>query len=98
MKTQHSFRWWFYIIVPIISAVLTVVGIEMGFTIFFPVPFSIESNMYFEPDPFTGYRLKPNSIGYYQNLISATTNKHGHRDKTVSIKKPEGGIQIAFIG
>jgi hypothetical protein len=65
---QKTQRWWFYFVIPVGSAILTVMIIELGFVIFHPIPFSIEKNMYFEADPFTGYRLKPNSMGYFQPL------------------------------
>jgi hypothetical protein len=80
------------------SAILTLVIIELGFVIFHPIPFSIEKNMYFEPDPFTGYKLKPNSVGYFQQQIPAQTNKNGHRDELVSVEKTDGVFRILVIG
>ena len=40
--------------------------------------------MYFEEDPLLGYRLKPNSIGYFQNGIPARANSNGHRDYEIN--------------
>ena len=69
--------------VSIISVVLTIGLLELSLAIFFPVPFSIEQNMYFEPDPYTGYRLRANSIGSFRSgKIPASTNRHGHRSET----------------
>ena len=54
--------------------------------------------MYFESDPFTGYRLKPNSLGYFQEEIPARANNHGHRDKFVSVEKADGVFRIMVLG
>ena len=89
---------WWYVVVPLLSALLTVALIEAGLAIFHPIPFSIESNMYFEPDPFTGYRLKPNATGYFQRQIPARTNAHGHRGRPVAEEKPEGTFRILVLG
>jgi hypothetical protein len=67
---------------------LTLGAVELGLAIFRPVPFSIESSMYFEADPYTGYRLKPGGVGHYKMSIPAVANSHGHRDIEVPLKKP----------
>jgi lysophospholipase L1-like esterase len=54
--------------------------------------------MYFVADEHTGYRLKPNSEGYYQNQIPANANLHGHRDDPVTIQKPKGTYRILVLG
>ena len=77
---------------------LTLGAIELGLAIFHPVPYSIETNMYFEADPYTGYRLKPGGIGHYQMGIPAVANSHGHRDIEVTLKKPPGVFRILVIG
>jgi len=77
---------------------LTLVAIELGLAIFHPTPFSIETNMYFEADPYTGYRLKPGGIGHYQMGIPAIANSHGHRDVEVPLEKPAGVFRILVIG
>jgi hypothetical protein len=81
-----------------VSVILTVVIIEVGFNIFHPIPFSIENNMYFEADPFTGYRLRPNSIGYFQQAIPARVNENGHRDDAVLTERTEGVSRILVLG
>ena len=98
MQPKHSSRRWFYVVTPMVSAILALVIIELGFLIFHPIPFSIEKNAYFEPDPFTGYRLKPNSIAYFQQRIPARINKYGHRDELVSVEKPDGVFRILALG
>ena len=86
------------VLLPLIACGLTLGALELGMTIFHPVPYSIESNMYFEADPFTGYRLKPNGIGFYQQGIPAVTNSHGHRDVEVTLEKPAGVFRILVLG
>ena len=54
--------------------------------------------MYYESDPFTGYRLKPDSTGYFQHQIPARANNHGHRDKSVPVEKTEGIFRILVLG
>lgn len=88
----------FSFVVPIISTLLTVLVIEVGFNLFHPIPFSIERSMYFEPNQYTGYKLKPNSTGYFRNEITAQANKHGHRDDFVPLKKPDGVFRILLLG
>ena len=80
------------------ECVLTLGAVELGLAIFHPVPYSIESNMYFEADPYTGYRLKPGGIGHYQMGIPAVANSHGHRDIEVTLKKPSGVFRILVLG
>ena len=75
------------------ECVLTLGAVELGLAIFHPVPYSIESNMYFEADPYTGYRLKPGGIGHYQMGIPAVANSHGHRDVEVTLKKTTRCLQ-----
>jgi hypothetical protein len=88
----------FQFLVPLVSCVLTVVAIELGLAIFHPIPFSIETNMYFESDPYTGWRLKPHGAGYYQLGIPGNSNSHGHRDVEVPLKKPPGVFRIMVLG
>jgi hypothetical protein len=88
----------FKVLVPLLAGVLTVAAIELGLALFHPVPFSIETNMYFEPDPYTGWRLKPGGTGYYQMGIPGNANSHGHRDVETSLKKPPGVFRILALG
>ena len=91
-------RWWFYVLVPAISAIFTLVVVEIALLIFHPIPFSIETNMYFEEDAYTGYRLKPNATGYFQDQIIAQTNEHGHRDRSIPIEKTDESLRILVLG
>ena len=88
----------FKFLVPLLACVVTLGFLELALSVGYPVPFSTESNMYFEPDPYTGYRLKPGSVGYYQNGILAITNSHGHRDNETPLKKPAGTFRILVLG
>lgn len=81
-----------------LAVVLTLGMVELGLAIFHPVPFSIETNMYFEADPFTGFRLKPGGVGHFQMGIPAIANSQGLRDVEVSVKKPPGVFRILVLG
>jgi len=89
---------WFYIAVPLFSVIATLLLIELVLCIFYPLPYSMEINMYYEPDPYTGYRLAPNSIGYFQRGIVARTNSLGQRDVEHSLKKPASVYRVLVIG
>lgn len=54
--------------------------------------------MYFEQDPFTGFRLKPYGKGYFQNNILAQANSHGHRNREVTLSKPPDVYRILVLG
>jgi GDSL-like Lipase/Acylhydrolase family len=88
----------FQILVPLIACGVTLVALELGMAIFYPIPFSIESNMYFEADPYTGFRLKPGGVGQFQMGIPAVANSHGHRDVEVPLTKPPGVFRILVLG
>lgn len=88
----------FYVVVPLLSVVATLLAVELGLALLRPTPYSMEQNMYFEPDPHTGYRLKPSSEGTFQNGITAVANRHGHRDDPVGIEKPPGVFRILVLG
>lgn len=88
----------FRLLAPPIAAVITLLLLEGLLAWFWPTPFAIERNMYYEPDPYTGFRLKPHSIGYFQNGIPAVANGHGHRDDEVSLEKPPGVFRILVLG
>jgi len=91
-------RRFYQVLLVLLECVLTLGAVELGLAIFHPVPYSIESNMYFEADPYTGYRLKPGGIGHYQMGISAVANSHGHRDVEIPLKKPAGVVRILVLG
>jgi hypothetical protein len=88
----------FQVLVPLVMCGLTLGAVELGMAMFYPIPFSIEKNMYFEADPYTGNRLKPGGVGHYQMNIPAVANKHGHRDVEVPLKKPRGVFRILVLG
>jgi hypothetical protein len=94
MNRQRLFK----VLVPLLTCVLTVGAFELGLTIFHPVPFSIESNMYYEADPYTGFGLRPGAVGHFQMGIPAVANSHGHRDVDVPVKKPPGVFRILVLG
>lgn len=88
----------FYLLVPLCSLLLTLAGVELILVLFFPIPYSIEWGMWYEKDPYTGYRFKPDSFGYLQNKISAHANSRGHRDDEVELKKKDGIFRILVLG
>lgn len=93
------FRKRFYIIVPLLATTLTLLFIEAGLSIFYPIPYSMERDMFYIPDEFTGYKIRPHiNIEYYQNGILTTTNGHGHRDDEVSIAPSPNKLRILAIG
>lgn len=97
-KRPNRPRRLFQVMVPLVACGLTLGAIELGMAIFHPIPHSMEENMYFEADPYTGYRLKPGGIGHFQMDIPAAANSHGHRDVEVTLKKPPGVFRILVVG
>ena len=71
--------------------------LELFLAAFRPVPPSIEQNMYFEPDPVTGFRIKPLSEGHF-GTIPANANEHGHRDEAASLEKPAEVFRVLSLG
>ncbi len=88
----------FYVLVPLLTAVVVLLLVEAGLTFFYPVPFTIDRNMVYVADPVLGYRPKPGSEGYYRGGIPARANKHGHRDDPVDLAKPSGVFRILVLG
>lgn len=80
------------------SVVVTLLAAEFALRAFHPVPFSIEKNMYFIADPYTGYRLKPGSVGVFSGGIPAIANRNGHRSDEIEPFKPVGVQRILVIG
>jgi hypothetical protein len=62
------------------------------------VPFALERNMVFVPDPILGYRPKPGGEGFYRGGIPAAANEPGHRDDLVTIEKPPGVFRVLVLG
>lgn len=77
---------------------MTLLVVELVLAFFYPVPYSVEFNMYFEPDPFTGFRLKPHGKGFFQNGIPANANGNGHRDSEAPLAKPIGTYRLFVLG
>ena len=88
----------FYVITPVLSVIITVLLIDSFFALASPAPLSIERNLCFENDPYTGFRHKPGSTGYYQNNIPAVVNENGHRDDPVTLVKPEDVFRVLVLG
>jgi GDSL-like Lipase/Acylhydrolase family len=97
---EHRGRMWnlYRFIVPLFAGAITIVALELAMSVFHPVPFSIETNMYFEADPYTGFRLKPFGSGHFQMDIPAVANSQGNRDVEVPLKKPPGVFRILVLG
>ena len=90
--------WALRLVVPAASALLAVLAAEVVLAVFFPVPYATEFNMYFEPDSYTGYRLKPYGKGFFQNGIPADANRYGQRSSEVSLPKPPGTLRLLVLG
>ena len=88
----------FYILIPLVASLLAVLFLELGLALFYPIPFSLEKNMYFESDPYTGFRNKPFGSGHFPNGVEAIANSRGQRDDEVEIPKPDGVFRVLVIG
>lgn len=88
----------FYVLLPLLAVCFTLLLAEVAFSLFYPIPFSLERNMYYEPDPHTGFRHRPDSQGRYLNGVPASANSQGHRDTAVAIPKPAGVRRILLLG
>lgn len=88
----------FYIVLPLFSGLIALLLVEIGLTIFYPIPYSLEINMYFEPDPYTGFRHRPLGKGHYPNGVEAIANSRGHRDDEVEVPKPPGIKRVLLLG
>ena len=89
----------FYFLAPLLSILFTLIAVELCLRVFYPIMFSIEGNIFFTPDPFTGYRFKPNSTSYYHNKnIPAIVNSRGHRDDEITFEKGDDVFRILVLG
>ncbi|MEM8998542.1 MAG: SGNH/GDSL hydrolase family protein, partial [Acidobacteriota bacterium] len=86
-----------YLTVPLLAAALPVVALELGLALFAPVPFASEVNMYYIPDPHTGFLHKPDSVGHYPGG-RAFINGLGHRDDGATRRKAGDVFRILVIG
>jgi len=101
-SSEKKFPKLFYLVTPLL-AILLIVGLaELSLIVFYPIPFFPEHNMYFDPDPHTGYRMRPKGFGHFGKVIGrslvAQTNSHGHRDDETPLKKPEGMFRVLVLG
>jgi lysophospholipase L1-like esterase len=84
---------------PVLAILLTVGAAELSLAWLRPVPFASESNLYFVADPHLGYRLKPDSVGFFEAAgVTGTVNRHGLRDDEFSAAKPAGELRILALG
>lgn len=88
----------FYLLTPFLSIFLTLVAVELLLALFYPIPFSGEGNIFFIPDPYTGYRLKPNNVCFSYNNIPTIVNSKGHRDHEVTFEKGDNIFRILVLG
>ncbi|MEK7991314.1 MAG: GDSL-type esterase/lipase family protein [Thiotrichaceae bacterium] len=89
----------FYLLIPLITTLFSVLLIELAFNLIYPIPFSVERGMFCQADPYTSYRLKPNVISYAHNTgYSNRINAYGHRDQAVKIPKPDNVFRILLLG
>jgi hypothetical protein len=88
----------FYVILPLLSAVLGLLLVEGALALLYPIPYALETNMYYAADEYTGFRHKPYSNGSYLNNIPAVANSRGHRDEEVEIPKPDGVYRVLVSG
>jgi len=66
--------------------------------IFYPVPYSLEVNSFYESDPYTGDHVKPNYSGVYPSGIPAHFNSLGLHDEERTYKKKAGTFRILVLG
>lgn len=87
----------FYVLVPLMAAVVALLGVESALRVFRPVPYAPEHNMVFDPDPDTGYRLRPGGVAVFGNGAHALANRQGYRNRDVDPKRP-GTFRILAVG
>ena len=78
--------------------VIALVTAELLLSVFHPIPAPREPTMSFIPDPQTGFRAEPNSVGHFRHGIPANANSQGHRDDEVAVKKDPGTYRILMLG
>lgn len=84
------------VLIIILSFSLPFVVIEVFLRLFYPIPFSVAYDFYYEEDECTGYMMAPNNLSYYQEGIKVKTNSFGLRsNKEYREKKNK---RILFIG
>ncbi|WP_353570174.1 hypothetical protein [Candidatus Albibeggiatoa sp. nov. BB20] len=99
MDNNKKYPLSFYLFVPLITTLFTILLLELALNLIAPIPFSVERGMFCEADPHTGYRLKPNVTSYAHNTgYSNHINQYGHRDQAVQIPKPDNVFRILLLG
>ncbi|MGI9308931.1 MAG: SGNH/GDSL hydrolase family protein, partial [Gammaproteobacteria bacterium] len=88
----------FYFILPVFSILVGALLAELALALFYPIPYSLESNMYYSSDEYTGFAHQPYGSGSYPSGVDAVANSRGHRDDEVEVPKPEGVFRILLIG
>ena len=88
----------FYVLVPLVAIISALLLAEVALAVFHPISYSLERNMYYVPDQFTGFKLKPHGVENYQSGIIATVNSHGHRDDDVSLSRTPGVFRVLGLG
>ena len=88
----------FRLLLPLLSAFFAVGLVEVLLILLYPIPYSLERNMYFEADPYTGYRHRPLAVGTYPNHVPAKANSLGFRDAETTLEKPPGTFRILMLG
>lgn len=89
----------FFVVVPLFAVLLTLLAAEALLALLWPVPFASESNMYYAADPHLGYRLAPESVGWFPAAgEEGRTNRHGLRDDDFPSEKPPGELRILVVG
>lgn len=83
--------------VPAVSALVALLAVEIGLRLFHPVPYAPEHNMVFDPDPDTGYRLRPGGVAFFGNGARAVASGQGFRNREIGPKRP-GGFRILAVG
>jgi lysophospholipase L1-like esterase len=88
----------FYILIPLAAVIFALMLMELVLAIAYPTPYSMETNMYFEPNPHTGYRIKANSEGSYYNDIRADASSQGLRDREFTLERIPGVPRVMVLG
>lgn len=87
----------FFVLVPLGAAVLGLAGVELALRLVRPVPYAPEHNMVFDPDPDTGYRLRPGGFARFGNGAHGVASGQGFRNREVGPKAP-GAFRILAVG
>ncbi len=87
----------FFVLVPLGAAVIALLAVELALRLASPVPYAPEHNMVFDPDPDTGYRLRPGGVARFGNGARGVASGQGFRSREVGPKGP-GTFRILAVG